>query len=732
MGGGLAILAHPPRRPRARRFIAGMVAVVVAACGGTPAASPTAAPDDGPSISVTLDAGRAGSGRVGPDGGTVSAVGADGIGYELVVPPAALADAVEIVVTPLSAAAGLPLRGGFAAGADLQPSGLELTRPALLRITGLPEGPAGLLLLGLGYRGTGTGLDLAPAARRDGVVEMAVAHFSGAVAGYGTIEDIAPLLGGRKSDDAQVHFLRFIEAASSAVRDGARELELLTEWMEEAILPALERATDDRGLAQAMVDVSFWNSTPDFYGTYDLIDDGVLNPRIQQLLTDAGRLIRPRALEAAAGNSRRCASEPGEVAKQTALNNALRWLRIASAHDGGIQDTDVAAFAAALCATAVAGLADLDDPLKGSATLDTPFFLDFRTANVVPANFYVEAAIAGGRLDRTEGATALDPPGLYSTEVHPDEGDGQVRIELIACYEHAMFLRIQEHEPPVLCATTLVTRRVDGAPTPPPDCGGRFEERVEIGTADALRAAMEAGLGELGRTGGPVTIVSHKEAALDLARLCQAGGDVTIRGNYGGGFRLDRLDTVEGTLELDLAEVAELRLPALSVVHGEVRVLDVGSRALGLDSPEVVVIGSPGAVLQLGSIRFADARARRLVVASRLETFGVEGITIAGSSSLTSVEFGTIVMGRSPVGLVLERNARLASVRIGEGSTLTRFELQLTQDQRTLPDLSGIPCGTVITGDVVVGGRALLPAERDLLRGLAERCWRVGGRISIG
>lgn len=76
------------------------------------------------------------TGVISRDGGELSTVAADGRVYSLVVPAGALATDARITMTPLSGMDGLPFAGGLTGGVQLEPAGLEFSRPAALVISG--------------------------------------------------------------------------------------------------------------------------------------------------------------------------------------------------------------------------------------------------------------------------------------------------------------------------------------------------------------------------------------------------------------------------------------------------------------------------------------------------------------------------------------------------------------------------------------------------------------------
>ena len=86
-------------------------------------------------VQPVLDTSRQSAAVIGPDGGAVSATGADDIRYDLVLPPGALDQEREIALTPVTSIANLPLSGGLRAAAHFEPSGIQLGVAATLTIT---------------------------------------------------------------------------------------------------------------------------------------------------------------------------------------------------------------------------------------------------------------------------------------------------------------------------------------------------------------------------------------------------------------------------------------------------------------------------------------------------------------------------------------------------------------------------------------------------------------------
>jgi hypothetical protein len=108
-------------------------------------------------------------------GGTLTATGANGTRYTLVLPPGGLVSDETITMTPVSSVGSSPL-GTLLGAVDLEPNGLQLVTPATLTI--VPPGPVSRALVA-GFDAAGGGQDFAlhPLNRGTGIV-MSLWHFS--------------------------------------------------------------------------------------------------------------------------------------------------------------------------------------------------------------------------------------------------------------------------------------------------------------------------------------------------------------------------------------------------------------------------------------------------------------------------------------------------------------------------------------------------------------------------
>lgn len=89
---------------------------------------------DAVEVGLELESQTATSATVGPAGATLGATAVDGTAYALLIPPGALAETVDIVMTPLSGLTGMPADTELAFGVSLEPGGLVFGRSAWLYV----------------------------------------------------------------------------------------------------------------------------------------------------------------------------------------------------------------------------------------------------------------------------------------------------------------------------------------------------------------------------------------------------------------------------------------------------------------------------------------------------------------------------------------------------------------------------------------------------------------------
>jgi len=122
--------------------------------GASPPANPVA-------VHFIHDASRSVHAAIGPEGGTLNAIAADGTRFELFVPPGSLDFIETITLTPVLRAEGLPFSNGPIGAVNLEPAGLSFYEPALLRVIP-PALGAGPLTIGFTYDGAGEQFHLRP------------------------------------------------------------------------------------------------------------------------------------------------------------------------------------------------------------------------------------------------------------------------------------------------------------------------------------------------------------------------------------------------------------------------------------------------------------------------------------------------------------------------------------------------------------------------------------------
>ena len=225
-----------------------MIAIILVACSsGDPASSG----NDGPLV----ETGRAVTGTVGVEGGSLRATSSTGITYTLDVPAGALAQATQITLTPIRGLDGGPLSDGFVGAVQFGPSGLRFRIPAVLRI-GATATAGGRTLVGFGSRNDGTapGLDLAKSS--GGTILLDVAHFSNAGASAATPDDLAHVTPADDVDPAEAAgdaLARIVGSGTSADQIAG----ILRRWYVDAVHPGLQ-AADGGGAAAEGAALGEW------------------------------------------------------------------------------------------------------------------------------------------------------------------------------------------------------------------------------------------------------------------------------------------------------------------------------------------------------------------------------------------------------------------------------------------------------------------------------------------
>jgi hypothetical protein len=140
---------------------------------------------------VNVDETHASSAVISPDGGALSAVGADGTKFTLTFQKDALSNDETITLTPITTTNGLPFSGGLVGGVQMAPEGLRLFQPATLTIES-PKTVAGtgFEVVAFAYHQKGEDLYLNPSEVKGNILTLEIWHFSGAGAAQGTPAEI--------------------------------------------------------------------------------------------------------------------------------------------------------------------------------------------------------------------------------------------------------------------------------------------------------------------------------------------------------------------------------------------------------------------------------------------------------------------------------------------------------------------------------------------------------------
>lgn len=291
---------------------------------------PGAPPNEAPAVRFPTDAARAASAAIGPAGGTLTATGADGTRYDLLIPPDALDFTELITMTPVLRAENLPLSGGMIGAVSLEPAGLDLYAPAILRVLS-PTAAPDLLTVGFTYDGEGAQFHLRPIVQPEGVAEPQVAEPVAISMEIISIRPVGVALAARA--DLEHRKLQPDPADPiDAMEDDlvAEALELIEREVERRVyvnhvLPLLERAVTDTSVVdQAIRAFDRWLHVVDTNGD---------RTHFITQLAEGKRLIGQIIPRASAAAADRCYSQkrPEEGFR------LLRWMRYARTYLGSAE-----------------------------------------------------------------------------------------------------------------------------------------------------------------------------------------------------------------------------------------------------------------------------------------------------------------------------------------------------------------------------------------------------------
>ncbi len=363
---------------------------------------------------------------IGPEGGEVSCTASGGTVYTLSIPADALADAVDITITPVTSIANLPLSGGLAGAVELAPPGLAFARPATLTIEGAAAPPAGQIAIGFGFEGDASSFEVALANADNGRLTVLVQHFSGSGVGFGTLQDVSGMPGGAICDPALQNAVIALTNTAHQPQDEATFFGLL---FRICILPQLQNATNDAELVLAVSNYEMWASLISAAASFTVVprtSSAFANERQQ-----AAQAAAPQLRAAIEGNNALC----GSAESFSALANVLFWQKQAALFgvDTPSEQLDRATVLLGLCVEIVMDPPSLPDTLQAGFphSLDLRFGVRFKGhPDEQGAPFEVNLSASGATLDTPSGFTAVD--GSYTTVVTAT-GNGPVTIEGTAC-----------------------------------------------------------------------------------------------------------------------------------------------------------------------------------------------------------------------------------------------------------------------------------------------------------
>jgi hypothetical protein len=186
-------------------------------------------------VTTTVDDKRAATASIGAKGGSLSVTDAAGNKFTLTIPPSALFATEKIVMTPVTAAKGVPGSGLIAV--QLAPDGLALLQPATLAIQSTA---AQATLTPIGWFGASSpGIYLNPPQPKASQLTMLLTHFSNAGAANLTPGDLTSIL--LNIVDLQAYYQSQAAAALKAQSADDFAAAFDAEW-EQVIEPLIEAA----------------------------------------------------------------------------------------------------------------------------------------------------------------------------------------------------------------------------------------------------------------------------------------------------------------------------------------------------------------------------------------------------------------------------------------------------------------------------------------------------------
>ena len=142
-------------------------------------------------VTTTLDESHTATAIIGPDGGKLSAAGADGTRFTLEIPPKALEETIEVSMTPITAMDGLPWKSGPVVAVQLEPDGQTFYDYVTLTIEPASDIPVDQVIP-IGASGADHSAYIPNLDPKSKVLKLKLDHFSSAGATKGLLADIEP------------------------------------------------------------------------------------------------------------------------------------------------------------------------------------------------------------------------------------------------------------------------------------------------------------------------------------------------------------------------------------------------------------------------------------------------------------------------------------------------------------------------------------------------------------
>ena len=272
------------------------------------------------------DASRASTVEIGPGGGMVSAVDANGTTYTLTVPEGALLGTLPIRMTPIGLGES-PLEDGIAFGVAMEPDGLVFLEAATLEIAGPGFDPA--TAVGFSTDGDGEDFGARPAGFDGDTAILDVPHFSqSGVITTNSMEVAAILESYTPSSRERRHLQEWTmrERRSGTPAEQAREFSRIAAgWLEEIAKEA--EIAGDEAAVETLVGEYFTvaallhrlkQDAPDEYARYE--------GEIQRLLVEAGRSLQGAAARMFDRQKSRCVDESDPDALFAMVKWALLYI----------------------------------------------------------------------------------------------------------------------------------------------------------------------------------------------------------------------------------------------------------------------------------------------------------------------------------------------------------------------------------------------------------------------